>query len=188
MEKLYDEYKKYRIYVIKPNLSIFHITKKNLPINNRYGENPYLLNLKTGESVIDLNLPIFLSLDEDHTIYYDVWDKSTHQWASDHFKGETTKFLKLIDFGKNKPNYSTDLYNFIIDTGLDGWVAYDDYPELWREIYIHKPKDKIIFTEKLKHGYVNVPNVYPKEAALREQISLNKHVISSNKLKNLIIN
>ena len=81
-----------KVFTLKPGLPVFHITKKNLPMNFNGPKDSYLQQLKPGEATVDLNRGIFLSLDEYHTLYYDAWDRETNQWASAHLKGKTTDF------------------------------------------------------------------------------------------------
>jgi hypothetical protein len=105
-------FKTLKVYTFKAGLPLFHITRKNLPINDPE-ENEYLKTLPFGTSIYDLTKPMYFSLDEVHTIYYDTWDLSTKQWASTHLKGYTTQILKLVYSEKEKIKLET--YEFLMN-------------------------------------------------------------------------
>ena len=178
-----------RVFTLKAGMELFHITPKNIPFNTHDGDRSYLLDLPRGKSRFYTEKPLFFSLDEFHTIYYDQWIEN--QWASTHLAVETTDTIKVINFGRNKPYWNEAMIQYLSDLGIDGWVAYDDNDDLWREIMLFEPRNKMRLVRELNHKYFDhstiVPLIYPLDAAEREQTKLNKYVIASTKLLNLII-
>ncbi len=188
--------REFKIFTFREELPLFHITRKNLPMNTQDNENDYLKTLPPGTSIYDMTKPMYFSLDELHTIYYDTWDSSTNQWASSHLKGRTIRIIKLAYLGKRKYSIGNlnAFINFLMSNGIDGFIAYDDNGDRWREVYIFKPANSIIFTGELTHNNYdkrlfneNNMQIYPQAAADREQLSLDEHVISSQKLKDLSV-
>jgi len=171
------------VYVMKPGMPLFHITPLNIPFNQD-GERPWLTELAPGAWAMNMDGPIYFSLAEEHTMYYDSWDPALDQWRAAHLQFQTKSILKLIDFGKLTLEYDPEFDQWLADQGIDGYVHYDFKFDLWREVYLLAPKFNVDFIGELQHPKT-IYQEYPAEA--KDQLNLNKHCIGKHKLTDLIV-
>jgi hypothetical protein len=149
------------IHQYSAGLMLYHITPFSTPENIE--DYPHLKNVPMGTFTCRLNKGMYFSLSEEHTIYYDSWLKSENQWKSAHLVFQTINKITLIDFNKNKPNWDVELNKFLLNHQIDGWLAYDDPNDNWREIYLFEPYKHVKFIKELHHDYQNIPKYIYKE-------------------------
>ena len=137
-----------------PGLKLYHITPLNIPEN--YDDYPFLEDLaKDVRYTYDMSNQMYFGLTEHFTKYYDYWDKMRNDWNCAHLMFETKNSLKLVYINKHGD------YGGSLVEGIDGWIAYDDPFDNFREVLIFQPWEHLIFhsefihrkPKKLKDGY-----------------------------------
>lgn len=174
-----------KIYVFREGLELFHITPIKTDDPDQVEERPWMEDVPIGDYTYNLDGEMFFGLSEKLTIYYDSMTEG--EWNCAHLATSTTSILKLIDYGADKPMWDEEENIRLQDLGIDGWVAYDDCNDSFREVLLFHPRGKIGPFQELDHG-----DVPPVEGDYMwkhiDQLNLNKRCIGVYHIEDLVVN
>lgn len=129
--------RQFDIYELNPGLSLYHITPKN--IGKYHEEYPHLAELpKDVEWSFDKYRPTSFGLCAQFCNYFDTFYPEKKEFA--HLKTKTKKEIRLVDVDVFKPEYNNGIfYQILTHFNFDGFIAFDDPNDHWREVYIIEP-------------------------------------------------
>lgn len=179
-----EDYPLRRVYTFRDGLRLYHITPIRRDDPDMIVERPWLEDIPIGTYTFNLDLPMYFGLAEEHTMFYD--SKIEGEWYSAHLATKSTAVLKLIDYGAHRPS-DREAINFVTPLGIDGWIAYPDPYDNWREVCLLRPRDVIGELMELDHYNYDRPGITEYAWKDKDQANLNKSCIGSFRVKDLIV-
>lgn len=172
-----------KVYIFREGLKLYHITPIRSHDPDIVEGRPWMANVPIGQYTYNLDMGMFFGLAEILTMYRD--SRTEDGWESAHLSTVSTKTLKLINYGKDKPMWNDKEHRRLKNLGIDGWIAYDDPKDAWREVYLFFPRGKIAPFMELDHDEYDRPMEYLWEHI--DQKNLNNSCIGSYNIGDLIV-
>lgn len=159
------------ILTIAAGMPLYHITPLNIPENYEDEEQLAELPKDVRYKYNRYNGTMFFGLSEFFTMYYD------NLWNHAHLEFITNKPLKMLYFPKGyKPLNYRPFSDLLKESGLDGFIAYDDPNDNFLEFVVFKASQNVDFVRELNHVKRKVGTLYPENI---DEETLSKYIIDS---------
>lgn len=155
-----------QIYTINAGFNMYHVTSRNLGQDE--DDSDYITNLPYGEYPKSIDHAMYFGITSEFPYYY-----GANEYSRPSLKFTTKRDINLMYVNKNlldgelsralTLSYTTycvpTTYNGTkLSYRIDGWIAFDDGNDTWREIYLFRPNE-VLMGEGVPYIHHNITKI-----------------------------